>query len=159
MQHKSKAQWNEEQSKLYKDPRWQKKRLEIFNRDKFTCQFCQSKTNTLAIHHLEYHDNLKPWEYKDEELLSVCEDCHKKETEDRKITEKALLKMLKNKKFSCDDLFQTYLLFYHLNKNISNLDNIKIMQHIMTVKKYTMPVIVHFLQLRRRNKIKELLEK
>lgn len=60
-----------------KDPRWQKKRLKIMERDNFTCQFCQSETKTLNVHHLLYHPNADPWEYEDDELLTLCELCHK----------------------------------------------------------------------------------
>jgi hypothetical protein len=59
-----------------KDPRWQKKRLRILNRDKFRCQVCGSKTKTLNIHHLVYKNGKKPWEYEDYHLLTVCQECH-----------------------------------------------------------------------------------
>lgn len=35
-----------------RDPRWQKKRLKIFERDGWACQDCRSTTNTLNLHHL-----------------------------------------------------------------------------------------------------------
>ena len=35
----------------YKDPRWQKKRLKILERDKWACQLCDGKEKTLHIHH------------------------------------------------------------------------------------------------------------
>jgi hypothetical protein len=59
-----------------RDPRWQKRRLEILSRDAWTCQFCGDKTRTLHVHHYRYHPNLEPWEYKDAELETLCEDCH-----------------------------------------------------------------------------------
>jgi len=37
-----------------KDPRWQKRRLQIFNRDKWTCRICGSTTDTLHVHHIAY---------------------------------------------------------------------------------------------------------
>lgn len=65
-------------SEKLKDPRWQKKRLEIFQRDKFTCQSlgCGSTEKTLHIHHLIYQKGLEPWEYNEKFLLTLCEDCH-----------------------------------------------------------------------------------
>lgn len=66
---------------LLKDPRWQKKRLEILQRDNFTCQCCGSKTKELQIHHLYYDKNLKPWEYSNEALVTMCLDCHEYETD------------------------------------------------------------------------------
>ena len=61
---------------LLKDPRWQKKRLQIFKRDKFTCRGCGSKDNTLHVHHLKYQWGKDPWSYKNDELLTLCENCH-----------------------------------------------------------------------------------
>lgn len=65
---------NKTYSDLLKDPRWQKKRLKILERDEWTCQLCYSEIHTLHIHHLKY--NGLPWEAKDEDLLTVCERCH-----------------------------------------------------------------------------------
>jgi len=64
-----------------KDPRWQKKRLEIFKRDHFTCQRCYSTKKSLQVHHLIYLPNKKIWQYNDSELITLCEGCHKHETE------------------------------------------------------------------------------
>jgi 5-methylcytosine-specific restriction endonuclease McrA len=36
------------------DPRWQRRRLEILQRDEFTCQKCLSKDKTLHVHHIDY---------------------------------------------------------------------------------------------------------
>lgn len=62
-------------SEKLKDPRWQKKRLEIFQRDNFRCRSCSSEVNTLSVHHLSYKRN--PWESSDEELVTLCDSCHK----------------------------------------------------------------------------------
>jgi len=59
-----------------KDPRWQKKRLEIFERDKFTCRYCRSKEKTLNVHHIKYSKGRDPWEYDNDMLETLCEDCH-----------------------------------------------------------------------------------
>lgn len=56
------------------DPRWQKKRLTIYARDKFTCTMCGDNRTTLAVHHTEYKG--KPWEIEDEKLKTVCSHCH-----------------------------------------------------------------------------------
>ena len=63
------------QEKL-KDPRWQKKRLEILQRDMWCCQICNNENDTLNIHHFQYRKGLEPWDYKDSDLLTVCEPCH-----------------------------------------------------------------------------------
>lgn len=59
-----------------KDPRWQKKRLEIMARDGFMCHKCGSTTNTLHVHHMLYHPGKEPWEAPDCDLVTLCEWCH-----------------------------------------------------------------------------------
>lgn len=59
-----------------KDPRWQKKRLEILQRDNWTCQYCSDKECCLNIHHIRYIASMDPWEYKDFDLITLCEMCH-----------------------------------------------------------------------------------
>lgn len=61
-----------------KDPRWQKKRLEIFERDQWTCRECMSSDDTLHVHHILYESSL-PWETSDKFLITLCEKCHEDE--------------------------------------------------------------------------------
>jgi len=63
-------------SDLLRDPRWQKKRLEIFERDEWTCRACFDPTKTLHAHHLAYQNGKLPWDYKNDTLLTLCEECH-----------------------------------------------------------------------------------
>ena len=63
-------------SDQYKDPRWQKKRLQILERDEFTCHDCGDTKSTLHAHHLFYSQGKKIWEYNDDLLLTLCETCH-----------------------------------------------------------------------------------
>jgi len=58
-----------------KDPRWQKKRLETFERDNWTCQMCWDKESPLAAHHKLYIKGRMAWEY-DKEIITLCDDCH-----------------------------------------------------------------------------------
>lgn len=67
------------QQKL-RDPRWQRKRLLIFDRDRFTCCKCKSDEKELQVHHLNYRTGKQPWEYDDRELITLCIDCHFYET-------------------------------------------------------------------------------
>ena len=60
-----------------KDPRWQKKRLEILSLHEFECQDCGSKENTLHVHHPYYEKGKEPWDYDENVLMCVCDDCHK----------------------------------------------------------------------------------
>jgi hypothetical protein len=62
-------------SEKLKDPRWQRKRLEVLSRDKFTCQSCGSTTDTLHVHHCHYFKG-DPWNTPDDLLLTLCEECH-----------------------------------------------------------------------------------
>jgi hypothetical protein len=57
-----------------KDPRWQRRRLEVFNRDNFTCLCCGAMDKTLCVHHLFYCGN--PWDAPIEHLETLCEPCH-----------------------------------------------------------------------------------
>jgi len=60
-----------------KDPRWQKKRLEIMQRDNFQCISCGDRESTLNIHHaVPYRKDTEPWEYENDELTTLCDDCH-----------------------------------------------------------------------------------
>ena len=66
-------------SEKLKDPRWQKKRLEIFERDDWKCQSCGNTKLTLHVHHKKYLEKAEPWEYPDELLITYCKSCHDKE--------------------------------------------------------------------------------
>jgi len=59
-----------------RSPKWQKKRLEIMQRDQFCCQSCGDTESTLNVHHKTYRKNAEPWEYEDENFITYCENCH-----------------------------------------------------------------------------------
>lgn len=71
----------ESYAEMLRNPLWQKKRLEIMQRDDFTCQHCGCKGRELQVHHRVYHKGAKPWEYDDSELITLCNQCHEVETE------------------------------------------------------------------------------
>ncbi len=79
----------------FKDPRWQKKRLKILARDKFTCQKCRDKESTLHIHHRYYEKGKEPWDYPDYAFITLCVDCHEDETLFRKNIEDNLIRGLR----------------------------------------------------------------
>ncbi len=64
-----------------KDPKWKDKRLEILKRDGYLCLCCHFNHKVqpykLHVHHLRYLPNREPWEYRDEDLITLCYDCHK----------------------------------------------------------------------------------
>ena len=79
-------------SDLRPDPRWQKKRLEILDRDEWTCQRCGARDKTLHVHHFRYHGNAPPWEAPVDELATVCEPCHGELTEQKARLREAVFK-------------------------------------------------------------------
>ncbi len=63
-------------SELLRDPRWQKKRLKVLERDNFLCSSCGDGTTELHVHHKKYLDGKKPWDYRMEMLTTLCTHCH-----------------------------------------------------------------------------------
>lgn len=59
-----------------RDPRWQRRRLEIMGRDKFACRMCGDGKSTLNVHHIFYTRGADPWDYPDTALVTTCDACH-----------------------------------------------------------------------------------
>ncbi len=59
------------------DPRWQRKRLEIMQRDGWACTRCGDAESQLHVHHSAY--NGKPWECPDSAMFTLCHECHSKQ--------------------------------------------------------------------------------
>ena len=116
---------NKTYSEKLKDPRWQKKRLEIMERDGWACSFCGDKESTLHIHHIEYKPYGDPWEYPNHLMFTLCESCHAEEYEGRNITEQTLLGILRRLGFSTADLLkiQRFFLNKAKDKNVHELAN------------------------------------
>jgi hypothetical protein len=91
------------QEKL-KDPRWQKKRLLILERDGWLCQQCRLGTETLHVHHKYYLPKSDPWDYPDCALVTLCETCHKDEEELRREATESIFIALCNKGFLFADI-------------------------------------------------------
>jgi|688.fasta_scaffold2219293_1 hypothetical protein len=102
-----------------KDPRWQKKRLEIMQRDEFTCQICKSKTKTLHIHHLDYEFGLEPWNYPNTYYKTLCEDCHIDEEYCKKFV-KAGIRILQENGYTNSQLFKLIHELLILKKEVTN---------------------------------------
>ena len=61
---------------IYSHPQWQRRRLEIMQRDHFTCRRCGDDQNTLNVHHRRYRVDRRIWEYDDDDLVTLCRRCH-----------------------------------------------------------------------------------
>jgi hypothetical protein len=99
-----------------KDPRWQKKRLEIFERDKWKCALCNDKENTLVIHHKLYITETEPWDYPNDYMVTLCETCHDFESQCRSQFERQLIDILRLK-FPAFDLVNIMSGFEHLSSD------------------------------------------
>ena len=62
---------------LLKTDEWKKRRKEILDKKGYICSNC-GKRFGLEVHHLRYINGRKPWEYEDEDLIVLCDICHKK---------------------------------------------------------------------------------
>lgn len=58
------------------DPRWQKKRLEVLEKNEWACVQCSDTESTLHVHHKQYFKGREPWEYEVGQLTVLCEECH-----------------------------------------------------------------------------------
>lgn len=62
-------------------PEWKKIRDKIIERDNNKCVVCSS-TKELQVHHKQYHfsntarDFVKPWQYPERLLITICNNCH-----------------------------------------------------------------------------------
>jgi len=62
---------------------WMRRKYDILQRDNFVCSNCLKDNieSILHVHHIGYIKGRKAWEYPDYLLVTLCEDCHKKEHE------------------------------------------------------------------------------
>jgi 5-methylcytosine-specific restriction endonuclease McrA len=91
---KAKRANSERYFKLLETPEWKERRREILERDNYTCQKCGQQgngkhdphckldpptgaLNPLHVHHIRY--NGLPWEAADEDMITLCRNCHMEE--------------------------------------------------------------------------------
>jgi hypothetical protein len=58
----------------YSDPRWQKLRLKVMERDNWKCVSCKDDSSTLHVHHKRYVGEI--WESPIQDLQTLCDLCH-----------------------------------------------------------------------------------
>ena len=61
---------------------WSMKKAIILQRDNYECQICHTKAKNLHVHHKYYSkypdgERVKPWEYDNNALITICPKCHK----------------------------------------------------------------------------------
>ena len=83
-------------SEKLRDPRWQKKRLKILERDKWRCQYCGNTKDQLQVHHTLY-SNCEPWDEAEENLKTICLGCH---NAIQKLKDKTILDEMLGREFS-----------------------------------------------------------
>lgn len=71
----------EEYESLLKSEYWKGYSYSLIKERNFTCEDCgkqfPNERNKLQVHHLLYRD-VKPWSYQPNEVVVLCEECHKK---------------------------------------------------------------------------------
>lgn len=108
-------------SEKLKDPRWQKKRLQILERDGFRCRHCGDAESTLNVHHLAY--GAEPWDTADADLMTICEGCHEIEHANRKECERTLLQELRRKGFTFSSLLNLATGIHYLDLHLVELSD------------------------------------
>lgn len=89
-----------------KEDEWNLKRTEILLRDNFKCQItnCFARPDNLQVHHLYYIQGLKPWEYSNDCMVTLCAKHHHEYHLKVEDAEKRLCLTLKTKGFMLGDL-------------------------------------------------------
>lgn len=101
-----------------KDPRWQKKRLKILERDNWSCQRCGENESTLHVHHKKYLPGKDPWDIPENLLITLCAECHYGEREG-----------WRNHMSGLEEALKENFLSDHLYNFLNGFLNIHIAQH------------------------------
>ena len=80
--HKETNSWKDSYNKDLNDERWKEKREKILKRDGYQCRWCGC-FDRLQVHHKYYNkypdgSRVRAWDYPDDALMVLCDDCHKK---------------------------------------------------------------------------------
>ena len=71
----------EEYERLLKSDYWKGYSYSLIKERNFTCEDCgrrfPNERNKLQVHHLVYRD-VNPWSYRPDEVIVLCEECHRK---------------------------------------------------------------------------------
>ena len=77
-----KVTWKNNYMEDLNDERWREKREKILKRDGYQCKWCGC-FDKLQVHHKYYNkypdgSRARAWDYHDDALMVLCDDCHKK---------------------------------------------------------------------------------
>lgn len=132
-------------SEKLKNPQWQKMRLKVFERDEWSCQLCGNNEVTLNVHHFYYEKDKEPWDYPLNCFITLCEECHTSELENRARIEQQLLEILRKRRMFSDQLVALAWALdqtsFNLNCNINmnalsfGLQNDDVLKYIMDAYK------------------------
>ena len=115
-------------SKKLQDPRWQKKRLLVFERDNFKCTLCGDDKTTLNVHHEKYFK--QPWDAELDDLKTLCFTCHSI-VELCKDENQSVIHIEKYIKHTGDKVCNAFVfdgIHYHVKIYIIDLENYPIIQ-------------------------------
>ena len=132
-------------SEKLKDPRWQKKRLEILGRDEWTCRGCGDKKNTLNVHHTWYEPKTEPWEASNEYLLTLCDECHNHEYRDRNEAEGWLLDSIKRAGVLYEEVISLSTAFDYMAKNSNSKELVEAIRLIL-LSKHGQDLVIEYLR-------------
>jgi hypothetical protein len=62
-------------SEILQDPRWQQKRLLVFQREDFRCDNCGDGDKTLHVNYLGFEWGKDLWDYELEDQRCLCKNC------------------------------------------------------------------------------------
>ncbi len=84
---------------------WQDKSHRVKTRDNLKCQAfdCSTPNSILQVHHIDYIFGVEPWDYPEDMLITLCQDCHAKEKSRYKL-ENLLFTALKMSGFLASDI-------------------------------------------------------
>ena len=82
-------QYKSEYDRLLHEPQWYEFRQKIIKQHGNKCDWCGTRYR-LQVHHKYYlktpdNKHVEPWDYPDNAMMCLCEDCHKKAHEKYKI--------------------------------------------------------------------------
>jgi len=80
---------------------------------------CANTESTLVVHHLYYEKEKEPWDYSNEALIVLCEDCHKEEKENSYVSERAFILAFKKLGFLSSNFASVASIMFESKLNLN----------------------------------------